>query len=208
VRKLLLAGLPPGARILDLCCGTGQLLRALQDEGFVVTGLDGSAEQLACAREHVPGASLVHADARAFALPRAFDAVISLSDSLNHMLDREQLTAVFRCVRRTLSEGGCFLFDMNMEPKYLGAWAGSFSFVDDDLVTIVRTSVEASSRHAAFDATIFVPGEANGWARHDVSLPQTWFSQEEVDDALRAAGFAETVVHYPSGPGRAYFVAR
>ena len=44
--RLVLPYLPARARILDLCCGTGQLARALSARGYQVTGLDGSKEML------------------------------------------------------------------------------------------------------------------------------------------------------------------
>jgi SAM-dependent methyltransferase len=53
------AALPP-ARTLDVGCGTGFLTRHLRGE---VVGLDQSAAMLAIARERVPAASFVEADA-------------------------------------------------------------------------------------------------------------------------------------------------
>lgn len=40
----------PGARVLDACCGTGDLAIAAEREGGIVTGLDFSGEMLARAR--------------------------------------------------------------------------------------------------------------------------------------------------------------
>src|SRR4029079_12994581 len=40
----------PGARVLDACCGTGDLAIAAEREGGIVTGLDFSVEMLARAR--------------------------------------------------------------------------------------------------------------------------------------------------------------
>lgn len=50
----------PAARTLDVACGTGFLTRHLLGE---VTGLDQSARMLAIARERVPDATLIQADA-------------------------------------------------------------------------------------------------------------------------------------------------
>ncbi len=41
-----LAGVPPGGRALDLCCGTGDIAFALARRGAVVTGLDFSRKML------------------------------------------------------------------------------------------------------------------------------------------------------------------
>jgi ubiquinone/menaquinone biosynthesis C-methylase UbiE len=50
----------PAARTLDVACGTGFLTRHLRGD---VTGLDQSARMLEVARERVPSATLIQADA-------------------------------------------------------------------------------------------------------------------------------------------------
>ena len=40
----------PGDRVLDVCCGTGDLAIAAEREGGIVTGLDFSSEMLVRAR--------------------------------------------------------------------------------------------------------------------------------------------------------------
>ncbi len=53
-------GLPPGARVLDLACGTGDLCNTLAHAGALPIGADSSRGMLAAARVDVP---LVRADA-------------------------------------------------------------------------------------------------------------------------------------------------
>lgn len=67
----------PGERILDLGCGTGQLTAQIAHSGAQVTGLDNSPAMLEEARKHNPNLTFVLADAAAFRLPAAFDAVFS-----------------------------------------------------------------------------------------------------------------------------------
>ncbi|MDR7586593.1 MAG: methyltransferase domain-containing protein, partial [Armatimonadota bacterium] len=54
IEKLVLPHLGPHARILDLCCGTGQLAQALAQRGYQVTGIDGSEEMIRYARINAP----------------------------------------------------------------------------------------------------------------------------------------------------------
>ena len=66
----------PGDRILDVCCGTGDLALAAAEAGGRVTGLDFSAAMLERARRKSPAIEWVEGDA--LALPFAdgsFDAV-------------------------------------------------------------------------------------------------------------------------------------
>ncbi|HEX9783149.1 MAG TPA: class I SAM-dependent methyltransferase, partial [Opitutaceae bacterium] len=96
IHDLFLPLLGPKARILDLCCGTGQLAHWLSGCGFRVTGLDGSSEMIRHARRNAPLAAFVVEDAREFHLPGEFDAVVSVFDSLNHLPDQGALLQVFK----------------------------------------------------------------------------------------------------------------
>jgi demethylmenaquinone methyltransferase/2-methoxy-6-polyprenyl-1,4-benzoquinol methylase len=62
VRSLALA---PGAIVLDLACGTGDLCRVLEDAGYRPVGVDRSAGMLAAARTSAP---LVRGDALALSM--------------------------------------------------------------------------------------------------------------------------------------------
>lgn len=121
VERLLLPSIPEGGAILDLCCGTGQLLSPLAAAGYAVTGLDGSSEMLRFAGENAPGARLVTEDARVFRDPGAFDAVVSTSASLNHVGSLDDLALAFENVFASLRPGGHFLFDLN-HPAQLERW--------------------------------------------------------------------------------------
>ena len=57
---------PQGARILDVCCGTGYLAGLLAARGYRVTGIDASAAMIGFARETAPEAEFSVADAARF----------------------------------------------------------------------------------------------------------------------------------------------
>src|SRR3989304_3545086 len=163
IEQLVLSHLPSPARLLDLCCGTGQLAKVLADQGFRVTGVDGSAGMLEFARANAPGGEFVLADARSFTLPGTFHAVLSTFDSLNHVMLLPELTEVFRRVHAVLVEGGRFLFDLNMEEGYRARWRGWEAIVDDDNVCIVRAGYNAEEKGGGDEDTPFCPG-GGAWA--------------------------------------------
>lgn len=121
LRRALLPNLPPNAAILDLCCGTGQLIQPLLAAGYRVTGLDGSEQMLAYARQNAPQATYLLEDARRFEPPEQFDGAFSTSASLNHIMTLADLTLVFRNVHRALRPGGSFAFDLN-HPEQMQKW--------------------------------------------------------------------------------------
>jgi len=210
--KLLLGQLPPAARLLDVCCGTGQLAQALAERGYQVTGLDGSEEMLRLARVNAPAAEFLLGDAREFSLPPIYHGAISAYDSLNHILHLEQLTGAFRCVRAALLDGGLFVFDLNLEEGYKSRWRGSFGIAEDDHACVVRSRYQPDERLAWTDITLFFL--ESGWVRSDLTLTQRCYSEAEVCAALETAGFIRIQIYdalkdldFPGGVGRAFFVA-
>ncbi len=72
------AGLPPGASILDIGCGSGEpIAHYLLSHGFRVTGLDSSPSMIAICRDRFPAAEWLVGDMRAMDLGRRFDAVLA-----------------------------------------------------------------------------------------------------------------------------------
>ena len=75
---LELAGLAPGAQVLDIGCGPGHSLRLMADAfAFAPTGLDPSPAMCAQARQNTPGITIFQAEAVAIPCPaRNFDGVL------------------------------------------------------------------------------------------------------------------------------------
>ncbi len=53
-RTVAALGLPRGSRVLDVACGTGDLCRELQEQGYRAVGVDRSGGMLASARTSAP----------------------------------------------------------------------------------------------------------------------------------------------------------
>ncbi|MEH2178691.1 class I SAM-dependent DNA methyltransferase [Nostoc sp.] len=215
LEKLLLPFLPQGAHILDLGCGTGQLAQHLQLKGYQVTGIDCSKGMLNYARNNAPDVNFILADARFFELPSIFDGVISTSDSLNHVMNLEDLTNVFQNVYKSLSANGLFVFDLNMEERFeTDWWNGSIvGDVQDDYAWAARRSYNRDAKISQTQVTIFHLVD-NNWQRTDTNLLGRCYSRSEVYSALESVGFTE-VKNYDAehdfdisewGAGKAYFV--
>lgn len=190
LEKVIFPHIPQKGKILDLCCGTGHLARALTDRGYNVTGIDGSGEMIKFASKNAPDAKFIIKDARRFTLPSHFNATVSLFDSLNHVMALDDLRKVFLNVFSSLCSEGIFLFDLNMEEGFEKRWKkGAFNIVEDDHASIVRSSYDSDKKTGAFDITIF--RFSDQWKRSDVSLLQKCYSEEDIISAMKLAGFKD-----------------
>jgi SAM-dependent methyltransferase len=213
LEKLLLNYLPPHSCILDLCCGTGQLARVLITQGFQVTGIDNSERMLSYARNNAPEAEFVLADARYLCLPSIYHVTLSTLNSLNHIMNAEELYNVFRNIYLILLDGGIFLFDINMEEGYQRNWRDYF-FIEDGIVFISRNKYDSDKKIGKSDITLFRM-EGAGWQRSDLTLLQKCYSECKVRSALMRANFSEVSAYdaerelgMPGGAGRTFFLAR
>ncbi|HWW61421.1 MAG TPA: class I SAM-dependent methyltransferase, partial [Thermoanaerobaculia bacterium] len=87
---------------LDIACGTALAVEHMRAKGWRSTGVDASLPMLHVAR---PRASrLIAGDIRSLPLRSTFARITCLYDSLNHMLEREELVAAFRSVRGVMAD--------------------------------------------------------------------------------------------------------
>jgi SAM-dependent methyltransferase len=105
---------PSATTLLELACGTGAVLQYFADD-FEIFGLDLSAGMLSVARKHLPRVPLSRQDMRKFAIPRSFDTIVCLYDSINHLPKFNDWCKVFARVKHHLNERGVFIFDVNTE---------------------------------------------------------------------------------------------
>lgn len=132
LRTIELAGLAPGARVLDVGCGTGELLAALADRELVLAGLDVDEASITQARASVPDATLTVTEAEHYEPDARFDLVICLGAT--HAFGRGDLALenALPALARWVREDGWLLVGegMHMAPippayeAFLGGRAG------------------------------------------------------------------------------------
>ena len=159
---------------LDLCCGTGRLLELLEGTGIAATGLDVSRHQLAIARRNAPSARLVRADVRSFRLGRRFDVVTCLFDSLNYLTTKGDLAQALSNVRRHLSPGGIFVFDVNTFEGLEDGWRTATVKRDKGYFVVVEPSFDDRTALGRAHITGFVKeGRATGDLKRSTSSADT-----------------------------------
>lgn len=105
--------------VLELGCGTGSVTRRLEQANYNMIGIDNSEDMLSIARENGPESILyLLQDMTEFELYGTVNAVISICDSINYILEEEDLLKVFKLVNNYLEKDGIFIFDLNTMYKY------------------------------------------------------------------------------------------
>lgn len=205
-------GVPEGL-VLDLGCGTGKMTRLLARAGYDMIGVDNAQEMLEIAvdQESSRGAEQIPKgvgkrkdilylcqDMREFELYGTVAAVVSVCDSMNYLLEEEELLTVFRLVNNYLDPGGIFIFDMNTLYKYrelLGETTicenrreGSF---------IWENYFDEEEQINEYDLTLYVREEDGRYSRFEETHCQRGYELEVIRRLLEEAGM-EFVAMYDS----------
>jgi ubiquinone/menaquinone biosynthesis C-methylase UbiE len=186
-----LAGVEPGAEILDCPVGFGRHALVLTEAGYRVTGLDRSETQLAEAERRRGDAEwprLVHGDYRRLPFDDAsFDVALNLFTSLGY-LTRDEDVDVMREFLRVLRPGGALV----VETMHRDRLARSFvtrtwdRLPDGSLFLQEREPDWVAETVATFFLIVTPDGE-----RIERRFVHRAYTATEWDEMLREAGFAE-----------------
>jgi len=106
-----LSGLPRGARVADLGCGSGVFTDLLRQQGFQSVGLDISPKLIELGRRKYPGLELIQGDAENLPFESGSLDGVLLSGLVHHFPDPRKVASE---IRRVLRSGGRFVaFDPN-----------------------------------------------------------------------------------------------
>lgn len=183
--------------VVDLGCGTGTLTELLADRGCDMIGIDASQEMLNIALEkrERSGKEILYLcqDMRELELYGTAGAVISVCDSLNYLLEEEEMLRVFRLVNNYLYPGGVFLFDFNTVYKYETVIGDSVIAENrEDCSFIWENYYDAEGQINEYDLTIFARTENQDgediFRRFTETHYQRGYTLEEMRGMVEKAG--------------------
>lgn len=180
--------------VLDLGCGTGTLTELLAHAGFDMIGVDNSEEMLEIAvrKREESGSDILYLlqDMREFELYGTVGAVCSVCDSLNYILEEDDMVKVFSLVNKYLYPGGIFVFDFNTVYKYEQV-IGDTTIAEnrDDCSFIWENYYDPSGRINEYDLTVFVrEGNDDCFRRFAETHYQRGYTLEEMKGFLEQTG--------------------
>ena len=176
--------------VLDLGCGTGKMTRLLSDAGYDMIGVDSSEEMLEIATEAEQEEILyLCQDMREFELYGTVAAVVSVCDSMNYILEEEELLTVFRLVNNYLDPGGVFIFDLNTLYKYREL-LGEQTICEnrEDASFIWENFYDEEEQINEYDLTLFVQEESGLYQKFEEAHFQRGYELLTIRRLLEAAG--------------------
>lgn len=204
------------AQVLDLGCGTGKMARRLKKAGYQVTAVDNSMDMLeVAASEEDDGILYVLQDMVSLELPDKMDAVVSICDCMNYILEEEDLKETFTRVKRFLKEDGVFMFDMNSHYKYREILAcNTFAEDREDASFIWDNFYDESDRINEYQLSLFIQNEQGTYNKYEELHLQKAYDEAEIKELLHEAGFtsvtvcdADTMEEVKEDTQRLYFIA-
>lgn len=182
-----------GGIVLELGCGTANLTELLAGAGYDMIGIDNSDEMLNIAmnKKAASGRSILYLkqDMREFELYGTVKAVISICDSLNYILEEEELLTVFKLVNNYLDPGGIFLFDFNTVYKYETVIGDATIAENRDDCSFIWENYYHSDRNInEYDLTVFVKESTGLFRRFEETHYQRGYTLEQMRCLVEASG--------------------
>jgi demethylmenaquinone methyltransferase / 2-methoxy-6-polyprenyl-1,4-benzoquinol methylase len=163
------AAVQPGDRVLDACCGTGDLAVADARAGGVVTGADFSEEMLVRARRKAPELEWVRADANALPFEDGSFDVVTVGFGIRNLEDLERGLRELARVLRSGGRLGCLEIT---RPR--GILRPFFRLWFDGLVPFAGRVLPGGAAYSYLPASV-----------------RRFPGPEDLADAMRGAGFAD-----------------
>lgn len=206
--------------VLDLGCGTGTLTEMLYEKGYDCIGVDVSEEMLdiAMQKRAESGSQILYLlqDMRELELYCTVGTVVSVCDSVNYILEEDELVSVFSLVNNYLYPGGIFIFDFNTDYKYREI-IGDTTIAEnrEDCSFIWENFYDPDTGINEYEVTIFVREQEDTFRRFTENHFQKGYCVETMKTIAEKSGMqvleirdADTGMEVTEVTERAYMVLR
>lgn len=205
--------------VLDIGCGTGNVTEYLAKAGYDMIGIDNSEDMLteAMNKRYDSGLDILYLcqDMRELELYGTVAAAVSICDSMNYIIEYNDLVKVFKLVNNYLDPKGIFIFDLNTIHKYETMGDSTIAENREDGSFIWENSYYPDKKINQYDLTIFARDEDDRYTKFEETHLQRGYTIDEIKSALAEAGltFVQSFSAFTKDPisekdERIYVIAR
>jgi len=192
--------------VLDLACGTGSMTRELSRRGYDMIGVDGSADMLSVAYSHPSEGEksilYLKQDMREFELYGTVGATLCCLDSINYLLEEDDVKKTFSLVHNYLDPDGLFIFDVNTPYKFENVYADNSYILEDEITEDYgdgepetysvycgwQNFYDKESRVCDFYLTLFEENDGV-YVRSDETQKERCYDRNTLEKLLKECGF-------------------
>lgn len=204
---------------LDLACGTGSLTLELKRRGVDVYGIDASPEMLseASMKAFEEGLDVLFLcqKMQSIDLYGTIDTCVCTLDSVNHLVNPDDVEKTFGRVSLFMNKGGLFIFDVNSVYKHRKVLSDNVFVFDTDEVYCVWQNTPVDEYVEEITLDFFIPDEKGAYIRESERFKERAYETSELKEMLEQSGFkveaifGDMTLKNPSDTEeRLYFVAK
>lgn len=183
-----------GGLVLDLGCGTGTMTELLAEQGYDMIGIDLSEEMLEAAMEKrdQSGHDILYLcqDMREFELYGTVRAIVCICDSMNYILEEEEILGMLTLAARNyLDYGGLFIFDLNTEYKYreiLGEQTIAENREEGSFIW--ENYYDEEERINEYNLTLFIREQDGYYRKHEENHYQRAYALDTIASLVKRSG--------------------
>lgn len=127
--------------LLDIGCGTGKLIGFLESSNFEIEGVDLSPSMVEYASQEAKSrgskTEFHQGDMRHYKSDKKYDVVLSLHDSVNYLVNKQDVNAFFATASSLLRPGGLLIFDLSSRWNVVHNFAGKIFTEDKDDYSLI-----------------------------------------------------------------------
>ena len=187
VEELIKEGKPNGNTLLDIGCGTGELLLRMA-KNYKCDGMDLSEDMLKIAFKKLKHreVGLFLGNMIDFNTGKTYDIMVSLFDTVNHILTLDELECHFQSVYKSLNQDGIYIFDV-VDRQFMNEMFPNDLFVDNrkDLTCIWEHEIDGGIDY--IDATYFLKNSRGSWDKLTESYTKKIFTEDEIKKSVSNA---------------------
>ncbi|MBU5669803.1 class I SAM-dependent methyltransferase [Peptoniphilus sp. MSJ-1] len=181
--------------ILEMACGTGELTEHLVDK-FEVHAFDLSYDMLSVCENKIKNKrlKLFRQDMTNFKAPTNYDAIFSVGDSLNYVIEKVGFESALKSAYEHLNEDGILIFDLNTEYKFKNISPVTVDEVDE-VFYVWENIYDEEKKLNTYGINFFVNTERDLYERFYEEHVERAYSIDYVLSFLEEIGYKDIEVY-------------